>query len=369
MPPSVRRGVCSALILIAAACSEAAHAKPVRLHLFNLNPDHTYRFRIDGADVASLFSGPTGSAAVGVDAAVGSVLSIVDEGSPDLQPPPPPLFTSLDSNDPGCARADWVPSGDPTVTGYLISFGARSVAGGEATQYEHTVEVTAASFLQVCSLEKGTHYFAVRSRNYAGMLSAYSAERSVQIVVVSVLIAGFDARVVGESVALSWKVDADEPILGFRVYRTGPDRVERLLTPDLIAPGEDSFLDGDVRAATSYSYQAAAVSENGDETRSFPLSVRTPARTLALDQNVPNPFNPATTIPFVLAETSRVLLRVYDVRGAHVATLCDGVLPGGRHSIGWDGRNDGGRAVSSGTYLYSLVAGKHRLSRKMLMVR
>jgi flagellar hook assembly protein FlgD len=97
--------------------------------------------------------------------------------------------------------------------------------------------------------------------------------------------------------------------------------------------------------------------------------VETPALTLALEQNLPNPFNPATTIPFVLEAASRVVLRVYDVRGALVATLYDGVLPEGRHTIGWDGRNDHGRTVSSGTYLYSLVAGNRHLSRKMLMVR
>jgi hypothetical protein len=369
MPGAIHRGACSALFLIATVCAAPAIARPIQLHVFNLNPDHSYRFHIDGGELASVFSGPAGSAVVGFDAATGSVVSVADEGSPDLQPPPPPIFASLETTNPGCARASWLLSGDPTVTGYVVSFGRQSVAGGSATEYEQSVEVGAVSLLEACSLVMGTHYFAVQSRNYAGMLSAYSSERGVQIIVVSVLIASFEARVAGDGVALSWRVSADEPIRGFRVYRTGPDGIEQSLTPVMLAPDTDSFLDNTARAGTSYSYALAAVNEGDEETRSVAISLETPALTLALGQNAPNPFNPATTIPFVLAATSRVLLRVYDVRGAHVATLFDGVLPGGRHSIGWNGRNDSGRAVSSGTYLYALVAGKERLSRKMLMVR
>ena len=370
MPRSVRRGGYSAWMFIAAVCCcESAHARPIRLHLFNINPEHSYRVLVDGNDHASLFSGPAGSVVVGIDAVTGDVVAFVDEGSPDLQPPVPPLFTSLDTSGPGCARASWVPSGDPAVVGYVVSYGPYSVAGGGAPQYEYSVDVGAVPSLEVCSLLQGTHYFSVQARNYAGMLSAPSPERSVQIVVVSVLIASFNARAVGDGVELSWRVEADERILGFRVYRRGPDGIERSLTPDLIAPGESSYTDRDTRAATSYTYLVAAVNESGDETRSFPIPVETPELSLSLGQNVPNPFNPATTIPFVLDVASRVLVRVYDVRGAHIATLFDGTLPEGRHAIGWDGRNQAGRAVSSGTYLYSLIAGRQHLSRKMLMVR
>jgi hypothetical protein len=364
MPRAVHRGACSALLFIAVVCTHGtAAARPIRLHLFNVNPEHTYRVQVNGTDHASTFSGPAGTLQVGLNAAFADVISVIDEGSPDLQPPAPPQFTSLETGDAGCATATWAPSGDPAVVGYVVSFGRNPA------QYDQSVDVAAGSSAEVCALEQGMHYFAVQCRNYAGMLSAYSAERAVQIVVVSVLIASFDARVVEEGVALSWRIQSDERLLGFRIYRAGPDGIERSLTPDLIAAGEDAFLDADARPATRYTYAMAAVNEGGEETRSFTIGVETPALTLALGQNLPNPFNPATTIPFVLAASTRVVLRVYDVRGARVATLFDGILPEGRHAIGWDGRNDRGSMVSSGTYLYSLVAGKQRLARKMLMVR
>jgi hypothetical protein len=351
------------LLFIAVLAHGTAFAKPIRLHVFNLNPDHTYNVKINGTDHTSVFSGQAGVLAVGLDAAVADVVSLIDDGSPNLQPPSPPLFTSLDTGNPGCAHAAWAPSGDPTVVGYVVSFGRNPA------QYDGTVEVTAGSSADVCALAQGMHYFAVQCRNYAGMLSAYSAERSVEIVVVSVLIASFDARVVDAGVALSWRIESDERLLGVRIYRAEADGMERVLTPHLIATDENAFVDAGARPATRYSYAMAAVNESGEETRSYTIPVEIPALTFMLGQNVPNPFNPATTIPFVLANTSRVVLRVYDVRGALVATLFEGILPQGRHAIGWDGRSDAGSVVSSGTYLYSLVAGKQRRSRKMLMVR
>ncbi|MBN2460819.1 MAG: C10 family peptidase, partial [Candidatus Cloacimonetes bacterium] len=69
--------------------------------------------------------------------------------------------------------------------------------------------------------------------------------------------------------------------------------------------------------------------------------------------NYPNPFNPETTIRFTLAENSRVILVVYNCKGQKVRTLIDGQRDSGSHSINWNGRDDSGRKVSSGVYLYS----------------
>jgi hypothetical protein len=117
-----------------------------------------------------------------MDVSTGTLVSIAPI---DLAPPTPPLFNSLDSGQPGCATASWVPSGDPTVIGYVVAYGSSSVAGGGASNYDYSVEVGSTTTLDVCLLPLGTHYFAVRAKNIGGMLSAYSAERSVVIVVVS----------------------------------------------------------------------------------------------------------------------------------------------------------------------------------------
>jgi hypothetical protein len=92
------------------------------------------------------------------------------------------------------------------------------------------------------------------------------------------------------------------------------------------------------------------------------------ANTLA--QNVPNPFNPSTTIEFTLRERAPVTLRIYNVRGQLVKTLVNGTrVPGIAHRIAWDGRNDAGRRVASGVYFYRLVAKGYTKTRKMVLLK
>jgi len=91
--------------------------------------------------------------------------------------------------------------------------------------------------------------------------------------------------------------------------------------------------------------------------------------TVSLSQNRPNPFNPTTTISFVLPERGHVSLAVYDVRGRLVRILADAEYPAGDWGVNWDGTDQEGRAVSSGIYLYRLETGSKALSKKMILTR
>jgi len=57
----------------------------------------------------------------------------------------------------------------------------------------------------------------------------------------------------------------------------------------------------------------------------------------ALEQNVPNPFNPATSIHFGLARNGYATLAIYDVTGRMVRRLVDGAMAAGRHEVRWTG--------------------------------
>ncbi len=86
--------------------------------------------------------------------------------------------------------------------------------------------------------------------------------------------------------------------------------------------------------------------------------------------NYPNPFNPETSIEWVLSQPEQqVRLEIYDALGRHIRTLYDGALPAGAHRRIWDGRDQQGQVVASGTYIYKLSAGQTRPQRKMLLVR
>jgi len=74
------------------------------------------------------------------------------------------------------------------------------------------------------------------------------------------------------------------------------------------------------------------------------------ALSLELESNYPNPFNPTTTIPVVAGADGSAKLEIYGVNGRLVRTLHNGMLTTGRHEITWDGRNEQGSTVASGTY-------------------
>jgi hypothetical protein len=85
-----------------------------------------------------------------------------------------------------------------------------------------------------------------------------------------------------------------------------------------------------------------------------------------LYQNRPNPFNPATTIQFSLAQDGPVEIAIYDVHGRRVRTLVDQTMEAGVHTLVWDGTNDEGHPVGSGIYWSQMRAGAYESKKKMM---
>ena len=85
--------------------------------------------------------------------------------------------------------------------------------------------------------------------------------------------------------------------------------------------------------------------------------------------NYPNPFNPETTIPFAVPDLVYVSIEIYDILGQRVKTLVSDEMNAGTYSVVWNGRDDAGRAVASGVYLYRIIAGEFVAKRRLLLVR
>ena len=86
-----------------------------------------------------------------------------------------------------------------------------------------------------------------------------------------------------------------------------------------------------------------------------------------LGANYPNPFNPATTIPFtVSAGAGDVDLAIYNVLGQPVRQVWAGPLATGSHRLAWDGRDAEGQPVAAGVYLVRLHQGDQTRTRKMV---
>lgn len=89
-----------------------------------------------------------------------------------------------------------------------------------------------------------------------------------------------------------------------------------------------------------------------------------PSAPARLEQNHPNPFNPTTTIAWELERAGHVRCAVYDMQGRLVATLAEGEMAAGTHSVEW-----GGVAAPSGVYLYRLQGEGWAVERKMVLAK
>ncbi|MFQ5600044.1 MAG: FlgD immunoglobulin-like domain containing protein [Candidatus Krumholzibacteriia bacterium] len=88
-----------------------------------------------------------------------------------------------------------------------------------------------------------------------------------------------------------------------------------------------------------------------------------------LHPNVPNPFNPATTLAFDLAHAGHVELAIFTIQGRRVRTLVSRVLETGNHRVVWDGTDAAGTPIASGVYLYRLRADGMQQTRRMTLLR
>lgn len=172
---------------------------------------------------------------------------------------------------------------------------------------------------------------------------------------------------------LHWEAPSEPyfPVTGYKVVRkinagafeTAVVTSEPVYTELMEVPGQ-------------YRYYIVALYDEGESLPSELLSIGYPfpdeppiPLITRLFANYPNPFNPSTTISFDLAAPQTAALRIYNLRGQLVNTLCDSELSAGSYSYIWDGRDAGRSRVASGVYFYRLSTASHTETRKMLLLK
>ena len=88
-----------------------------------------------------------------------------------------------------------------------------------------------------------------------------------------------------------------------------------------------------------------------------------------LQQNAPNPFNTETVISWFQLEPGPARMEVFALTGQRVAVLYQGPKKAGVHRLRWDGRDDRGRPLASGVYVYRLVTSEAVQTRKLTVLR
>jgi hypothetical protein len=116
----------------------------------------------------------------------------------------------------------------------------------------------------------------------------------------------------------------------------------------------------------------ASVALNGVESavnNAAGVTLKALPSTYAMKQNFPNPFNPTTTIEYSIPTTGNVSLGVYNVAGQKIRTLVNDTQAASFYKVVWDGRNDNGMTVGTGTYFYKLVSGNYSKIVKMTLMK
>ena len=126
---------------------------------------------------------------------------------------------------------------------------------------------------------------------------------------------------------------------------------------------------GSVRIRTERAVVLQAGGQMAAPSLPDPVRLSLPPDSFYLLQNIPNPFNPETTIAYELPEAVQVKLAIFNLVGQRVRSLVDEFKTAGRYEARWDGQDDFGRDVGSGVYFYSLEAGTFSTTKRMLLIR
>ncbi|MCP4545063.1 MAG: T9SS type A sorting domain-containing protein [bacterium] len=82
----------------------------------------------------------------------------------------------------------------------------------------------------------------------------------------------------------------------------------------------------------------------------------------------PNPFNPLTTIEFIIASPGKVRLEIFDVRGRSVRVLADRDFDRGEHNLTWRGEDDSGAALASGAYFLRMTSDQNSQLKRLILL-
>jgi hypothetical protein len=185
------------------------------------------------------------------------------------------------------------------------------------------------------------------------------------------------AQRAGADVNLRWNRVRVPDLRDYAVYRATASGVTPV-SPNFLGSSGDTVLvdSGAPNSALYYIVTAYDVHQNqGPASNEASVGATTnagdtPAITrLTVLQNRPNPFAGATSLEIGLPAAAAVEIEVFDVAGRRVRAQSLPQQAAGWRRIGFDGRDDAGRPLSSGVYFCRVTAGGETITRKMVIAR
>ncbi len=173
-------------------------------------------------------------------------------------------------------------------------------------------------------------------------------------------VTGLEAVPEDEGIRIRWQVP-DARFEGFVCLRAAgidpPAEAFEFLNLESPVPGDGpwEYLDTDTTPDQAYAYKVGAILPGGGMRFFGPVAALAPSvKPFELFPAAPNPAIGSTTLAFRIPRPGRTELKLFDLSGRLVRTLVDELLPPGRRTIVWDGRNDQGHSTASGVYFLRL---------------
>jgi len=193
--------------------------------------------------------------------------------------------------------------------------------------------------------------------------------------IVPVELTSFTGTVLDNCVLLNWTTATELNNQGFDIERsTSTQNWAKIgYVPGFGTTTERraySFVDKNVSTG-HYNYRLKQIDFDGTFAYSDEVGVEvdfTPSN-YELFQNYPNPFNPTTTIQFQVPEAGDVSIVIYDMLGQVVKELFADNVQAGNYSVDWNGVNNAGLKMSSGSYIYRMTAGEFVQSKEMILLK
>jgi len=184
-------------------------------------------------------------------------------------------------------------------------------------------------------------------------------------------------------IIIIWRAESELGVSSWLIYRSTEKEgnytnIAKIESEGSSEPRDYTYIDKDVKEGRIYWYKLGKHTSNGMTIWYGPFSgiAGKIPKEFALFQNTPNPFMSTTTIGYAIplgdakskTQKARCQLRIYDASGRVVKTLVDKPQGPGYYRVEWDGRDENGRILPSGTYFYRLECNKFKETKKLILL-
>jgi hypothetical protein len=207
-----------------------------------------------------------------------------------------------------------------------------------------------------------------------------------------VMLTTFTAEYTSNNPTLDWTTESESNNAYWNVYRSVSQNLGQALwlnvdemiegAGTVTEPTNYEYIDMyGVEENTSYYYWLECVDNAGETEIYGPVSLFIPEGIVnngtpaapsdyGLKQNFPNPFNPDTRISFALEDDGPAQITIYNLKGNKIKTIFNEIVEADMvQSAYWDGKDDNGKTVATGVYLYRLRTNSTNYTKRMLLMK